>query len=306
MKLRYFVTSVPPAFQIIEQLPLLLSTTTLPYSLSCLSSSHRNECLSRLITHFNLQPVCTCMYITQLFAIQHSADNPGRLNEHFSLTIPTSTFSLFVPPFTSQHILLFFLPMHSLPEPGHKIKYIHFLVFLPHEREIFFTLETRVGDVNAEVRVYQPSLRYDFDNIFHQDMRWSDEQAMLSLPTYENKDFFPFDIWYWGWSPNLRTPVCTQVRLYTAETLQKAVAFLFYHICHRSIIFENTKILSGKKKPPVDGRNRRGLGQFRGSYQFEFGCIGYTRVILCTSKMPEINELSPTQRQSENIQSHDK
>lgn len=103
------------------------------------------------------------------------------------------------------------------------------------------------GDVNAEVRAYQPSLRYDFDNIFHQDMRWSDEQAMLSVPTHENKAFFPFDIWNWGWSPNLRTPVCTQVRLYTAETLQKAVGFLFYHICHRSIIFENTKILSAKK-----------------------------------------------------------
>lgn len=53
---------------------------------------------------------------------------PPRATEwHFSLTIPNFWLQdfFFVPPFTSQHILLFFLPMHSLPEPGYKIKYIY-------------------------------------------------------------------------------------------------------------------------------------------------------------------------------------
>lgn len=145
---------------------------------------------------------------------------------------------------------------------------IYFWSFFPMRGKFFSPWRRGIdvsGDVNAEVRVYQPSLRYDFDNIFHQDMRWSDEQAMLSVPTHENKAFFPFDIWNWGWSPNLRTPVCTQVRLYTAETPQKAVGFLFYHICHRSLCLRIQKF-SLRKKPSVDGRNRRGLGQFRGSY----------------------------------------
>lgn len=43
-------------------------------------------------------------------------------------------------------------------------------------------------------------------------------------------------------------PVPMQVRLFTAETVQKAVGF--YHICHTSSMFENTEILFAKKNTP--------------------------------------------------------
>lgn len=115
----------------------------------------------------------------------------------------------------------------------------------------FFTLETMDGDVNAEVRVCRPSLRYAFDSIFHQDidgvmsrLRFDCRRRGIKIPL---KGLVPFRHLELGWSPNLH--VC-QCEFLLPKLYRRLSVFLFYHICHTSSMFENTEILSAKKKPP--------------------------------------------------------
>lgn len=107
------------------------------------------------------------------------------------------------------------------------------------------------GDVNAEVRVYQPSLRYAFDSIFHQDIDGA--MSRLCFDCRQTGIKIPFKLLvpfrhFWGWSPNLRIPVCIVRKCdFILPKLSRRLSV--YHICHTTIIFENTEILSAKKPP---------------------------------------------------------